>query len=372
MSVGRSRPLVAHKSRLASRLLRWYAARGRDLPWRRRPGPYRTWISEIMLQQTRVETVIPYFARWMKRFPNVGSLARASEREVLRVWEGLGFYSRARNLHKAARLIVADLGGNLPSDAQQLQSLPGIGAYTAAAISSIAFGAQEIALDTNARRVLARLFAVRIPPASAPFDAKVRSAALEHLPRGRAGDFNQALMDLGSTICVAKNPRCARCPLVADCEAKRLDLQFSLPARRIKQPAPHRSLAAAVVQSNGRVLISPRPPNGLLGGLWEFPTVPAEPAEPRHRYASRLAAQVRTLYGLGIRRGRQLAVLKHAYSHFSVTVRAYECEVKDGATPRRMRWVRLNQLKEYPMGKVDRQIATALLSSPGRSEAKSG
>src|SRR5512135_342672 len=205
-------------TKFASKLLRWYQEHGRVLPWRGEKAPYAVWVSEIMLQQTRVEAVIPYYRRWMERFPTVEVLARASERDVLRLWEGLGYYTRARNLRRAAQMVVERYGGQLPAEADELRKLPGIGRYTAGAIASIAFGGDEPALDGNIRRVLARVFNVTETADSTSGAAHLWRLAGEQLPSGRAGDYNQALMDLGATICVASNPRCAVCPVNRVCE----------------------------------------------------------------------------------------------------------------------------------------------------------
>jgi A/G-specific adenine glycosylase len=207
-------------SRLVSRLLTWYRRHGRSLPWRGHPDPYAVWVSEIMLQQTRVETVIPYFEKWMRLFPTITDLAKASEQEVLNAWEGLGYYSRARNLHKAAQIVREQYAGELPHDLSALRKLPGIGRYTVGAIASIAFGMDEPTLDGNLRRVFARLFNVSEPSDSPAGEKILWGLAAEHLPKGQAGDYNQALMDLGATICLPKNPRCLICPLMELCQAR--------------------------------------------------------------------------------------------------------------------------------------------------------
>jgi A/G-specific adenine glycosylase len=200
--------------RLASRLLSWYDKNKRSLPWRDHPNPYAVWVSEVMLQQTRVEAVLPYCARWMRLFPDVRTLAAASEQDVLNAWEGLGYYSRARNLHKAAKVIVSQYDAEIPQTVEDLRKLPGIGRYTAGAIASIAFGKDAPALDGNIKRVYARLFDIEIPVDSPAGEKILWDLADENLPKGRAGDYNQALMDLGAIICVPKNPRCLICPLM--------------------------------------------------------------------------------------------------------------------------------------------------------------
>src|SRR5512145_1340768 len=209
----------------ARRLLAWYGLNARILPWRGHPDPYAVWVSEIMLQQTRVETVIPYFEKWMRLFPSIETLANASEREVLNAWEGLGYYSRARNLHKAARIVAEQYNGKVPRDLEQLRKLPGIGRYTLGAIASMAFGMDVAALDGNIKRVYARIFDVTEPVDSPAGEKTLWQMADEHLPKGHAGDYNQALMDLGSLICVPKNPRCLICPVMELCRAREKGVQ---------------------------------------------------------------------------------------------------------------------------------------------------
>lgn len=343
------------RSSLAPRLLDWYRLNARQLPWRGNSDPYAVWISEIMLQQTRVETVIPYYERWMKRFPTVQSLAQASERQILTYWEGLGYYSRARNLHKAARLVVKEHGGQLPKNAQLLRSLPGIGRYTAGAMASIAFGLDEPTLDGNLRRVLARVFDVTEPADSPAGERLLWRLAAENLPPGRAGDYNQALMDLGATICVPKNPRCLICPLMELCAARLEGTQELRPVLRAKRDVPHRVYAVAVISKRGRVLLARRPSGGLLGGMWEFPNGPVT-GEPEKG----LVAALHTGYGLKIRRKDSLGTIDHAYTHFSVTSYVYRCELVSLSEGRNLRWIPVSELGSYPMGRIDRQIARKL------------
>jgi A/G-specific adenine glycosylase len=342
-------------SRFAPRLLKWYRRHGRTLPWRGHPDPYAVWVSEIMLQQTRVETVIPYFEKWMQQFPTIKDLAEALEQEVLNVWEGLGYYSRARNLHKAAKIIMDEYDGKLPHDPKTLRKLPGIGRYTVGAIASIAFNMDEPTLDGNLRRVFARLFDVSEPADSSTGEKILWALAAEHLPKGQAGDYNQALMDLGATICLPKNPRCLICPLMELCEARINGTQEQLPVLKPKKETPHYVHAAGVIIKDRKVLLSKRPLNGLLGGMWEFPNgrIDGEPAEG-------LESVLQTGYRLKVQRGEALGTVKHAYTHFRVTVHAFRCESVSIPENKSLKWVRLEKLDEYPMGKVDRQIARML------------
>jgi A/G-specific adenine glycosylase len=343
---------------LSRSLLDWYAVHQRDLPWRRTRDPYAIWVAETMLQQTRVETVIPYFQRWMRRFPTLESVASASEQQVLRLWEGLGYYSRARNLHRAARRIRAEHGGQLPRTRDELIRLPGIGPYSASAIAAIAFDEPELALDGNLRRVLCRLLDFAGDPRAPEGVRHLRQQALPWIPEGRAGDFNQALMDLGAMVCVPRQPACERCPLRRECGAYRHATQALRPVRRVRTPIPERIAAAAVIRRGQTVLIARRPPGGLLGGLWEFPGGKAEPGESidqtlRRELREELAIEVDVLDTLGR--------YDHVYTHFRVSVYAFECRLR-GRPPQLLehtdlRWVRPESLARFPMGKADRAIA---------------
>lgn len=342
--------------RLSSRLLAWYAKNKRILPWRDHPDSYAVWVSEIMLQQTRVETVIPYFERWMRLFPTVQALADASEQEALNAWEGLGYYSRARSLHKAAQVIVSDHGGELPRSVAELLTLPGVGRYTAGAIASIAFRADEPALDGNLKRVYARLFDA-VEPVDSPRGEKLLwEVARQNLPKGRAGDFNQALMDLGSAICLPKNPRCLLCPVMDLCKARENDTQEQRPVRKPKKSVPHHIHAAGVIVRRGKVLLAQRPSKGLLGGMWEFPNgrVGGDPA-------GELAQVLEAGYRLKVRGKEALGVVQHAYTHFKVTVHAFRCELLGMSDLPALKWVAIEDLGKYPMGKVDRRIAERLV-----------
>jgi A/G-specific adenine glycosylase len=354
---------------LSSKLLKWYRLHARTLPWRGHPDAYAVWVSEIMLQQTRVEAVIPYFERWMERFPTVQVLAEASEQDVLNQWEGLGYYSRARNLHRAAKLIASEYGGELPRSVDSLRKLPGIGRYTAGAIASMAFGIDEPTLDGNLRRVFARLFNVEIPADSAEGEKLLWKIAAENLPKGKAGDFNQALMDLGATICLPKNPRCLLCPLREACQAQKLGLQEARPVLKPKGEVPHHINAAAVIvrrignPPHEQVLLAKRPSEGLLGGMWEFPNgrVDGDPARG-------LPKTLKIGYGFTVRAGEALGIVNHAYTHFRVTEHVFRGELLKSTSENpwqekeNLKWVKLSKLEDYPMGKIDRQIARKFLT----------
>ncbi|GAB4504807.1 MAG: A/G-specific adenine glycosylase [Anaerolineales bacterium] len=345
-----------NNERITRRLLAWYRQNGRSLPWRGCSNPYAVWVSEIMLQQTRVEAVIPYFEAWMQRFPTVEALAQASEQEVLTAWEGLGYYTRARNLHKAAKLVVEKHGGILPHKVETLRQLPGIGRYTANAIASFAFGLDEATLDGNLRRVLARLFDVSEAIDTPNGEKLLWNLAQELLPPGKAADFNQALMDLGTSICLPRRPRCLLCPLERLCQARAHGTQGQRPLRTPRKESPHYIQAAGIIveQMDGlpHLLLAKRPSKGLLGGMWEFPNarVVGEPAEA-------LEAALETAYRLRVVRGEAQGVFHHAYTHFRVTVHAFSCTLVESPTDERLKWVKLEEVEAYPMGKVDRAIA---------------
>ena len=357
-------------STTAKSLLAWYAKHARDLPWRGQQDPYAVWVSEVMLQQTRVETVIPYYSRWMERFPTVEALAVASRDEVLGMWEGLGYYRRAHHLHQAAHVIVAEYGGKLPDEVDKLRDLPGIGAYTAAAIVAIAFNRDVVALDGNLRRVLSRLVDLTIDPRSPEGERQLLSWALGELPSGQSSIFNQALMDLGATVCVPRIPDCARCPLAQFCLAFQRGVQDDRPVRTQRRPIPHITAAAAVLRRGKQVLIGRRPEGGLLGGLWEFPGGRLESGESLEACLRR---EIGEELSIEVEVGAKLGTFNHTYTHFHVTVHAFECELGE-EEPRALehsevQWVSLENLEDYPMGKVDRAIARTISGHPDRPSA---
>jgi len=350
-------------SRLTGSLLNWYAENERDIPWRGCKDPYLVWVSEIMLQQTRVETVIPYFMSWIEQFPDTASLAAASQQAVLAAWEGLGYYSRARNLHRAAQIVMSEHHGELPQDVDQLRRLPGIGPYTAGAIASIAFGRDEPVLDGNVSRVLARVYNLDIPMKSREAREFLWLRARENLPAGQAGDYNQALMDLGATICTPRQPACSTCPLASLCQAAQLGLQHELPVVVTKPAVPHYLVTAAVITRQEQVLITRRPQNGLLGGMWEFPGGKVQPGED---LGTCLQREICEELNVEIEVGGALGTYRHAYTHFRVTLHAFECRLINGVQPTpvqvdELRWVKPGELQDYPMGKIDRQISNQLL-----------
>lgn len=352
-------------SSFSSLLLAWYKQHRRDLPWRRTRDPYRIWVSETLLQQTQVTTVIPYYKRFIARFPNIHALASAPLDDVLKAWEGAGYYARARNLHRAARQVVEDYGGRVPRRVDLLLKLPGVGRYMAGAIASIAFNQDAPILDANVTRVLCRYFAIRGDPVRGIDGATRRrlwNLAEELLPAGQARDFNQGLMDLGATVCVTRQPRCEICPVLRGCAARRLGIQEELPTKRVKPRRPHYDIGAAIIYKRGRILIQRRPAEGLLGGLWEFPGGKRERGET---FEACVRREVREELGIGVKVGKELAVVEHAYSHFSITLHAFVCEHVSGRVrllhATAFKWVRPGELKDYAFPAANRRIIEALV-----------
>lgn len=348
-------------AQLRAHLLAWYTRHRRELPWRDETRPYRIWVSEVMLQQTQVTTVIPYYKRFLERFPTVFELAAASQTEVLKAWEGLGYYARARNLHKAAQKIAGDLGGQLPTTSADLRRLPGFGDYTAGAVASIAFGEAVPAVDGNVKRVLARLFAIEADLSRGAGARRVKELAAELVDPAAPGDWNQALMELGATLCLPQTPRCLPCPVRDLCAGRRQGLAESLPVKPIKKPLPHFEVTAAVIQHNGQILIAQRPTEGMLGGMWEFPGGKQEPGESLEACLRR---EIREELGIDIEVGQPVAVVKHSYTHFKITLHAFYCRLQNGE-PQKLavadwRWVTLAQLDEFPFPRTDQQIIAAL------------
>ena len=315
-----------------------------------------------MLQQTRVETVIPYFEKWMKAFPGVADLARASESDVLSAWEGLGYYGRARNLRDAAQKILEEYNGILPDDLMNLIKLPGIGRYTAGAIASIAFNANATTLDGNIRRVFARLFDIK-EVVNSPVGEKIIWELLEkELPLGKAGEFNQALMDLGATLCTPRSPNCEKCPLIKVCIARSKGIEEDRPILKTKPVQPQFIYAGAIVQKDQNFLLTKRPSHGLLGGLWEFPN--DRIAGEEECLEKHLADFLSTRFGLEIQINIKQAVIRHAYTHFRLILHPYSCNwVADiFELPETCCWVTRSELPNYPMGKVARQISRIINS----------
>ncbi|GAB4572115.1 MAG: A/G-specific adenine glycosylase [Anaerolineae bacterium] len=352
-------------------LLNWFQTHAADLPWRTNRHPYRVWLSEVMLQQTQVATVVPYFERFVNAFPTVEALAAAPQEEVLKLWEGLGYYSRARNLHRAAQKVVQEWGGALPADVDDLQTLPGIGRYTAGAIASLAFGARVPVLDGNVIRILTRLYDLDDEVNRPDTVRKLWTLAEELVPEDRPGMYNEALMELGRVICRPRDPLCDQCPIQVHCRAWRAGTQHARPVKRKRPPVPHYEVAAGVIygmgDNAGRILIAQRPEDGLLGGLWEFPGGKREDGE---QMQDALRRELGEELGIEVEVGEMLVRVKHAFTHFRITLDAYECRHIAGE-PQRLgvadfAWVTLDEMAQYPFGKADQQIITALRERPYR------
>jgi A/G-specific adenine glycosylase len=312
-------------------LCAWFATARRALPWRATRDPYAIWVSEVMLQQTQVKTVVPYYQRFLTRLPTVAHLARADEQEVLKLWEGLGYYSRARHLQRAARIVHAQLGGRIPDQWESFRGLPGVGDYIAAAVLSIAFDRPFAVVDGNVKRVLARLFQIAEPVNHGPSHKTFQALADQLLDPVRPRDFNQALMELGALVCTPRRPLCAQCPLSSHCGAFQAAAVALYPHRAPRPQVPEHYLAAALVRKNNRVLIVRRPLEGLLGGLWEFPAVRyTAPQEA----AAACVAHLREALNLTVTVERQAATIRHAYTHFKIRMALFDCLWRKGVVPR--------------------------------------
>jgi A/G-specific adenine glycosylase len=357
-------------ARIAGALLAWAGAGAlRALPWRAGGGrnPYAVWVSEVMLQQTQVATVAPFFERWMSRFATVEALAAASQDDVLKAWEGLGYYSRARNLQSAALLVVEQHGGHLPGEREALLALPGIGRSTAGAILSIAFGQRAAVLDGNVRRVLARVFDVAADASTAAGMAllwRLAEATVAAVEPEQAGLLNEALMDLGATICTPKAPRCADCPLHALCLARQRGVQEERPVRPRRKPLAHFDVTAAVLRRPGRpdqFLIGQRPAGAMLGGLWEFPGGKRQDGET---LAECLRRELREELAVDVEVGGHVVSVRHAYTHFKITLHAFECRLLAGEPQcigvADWRWVTLDNTPRYAFAVTDQKIIAAL------------
>jgi A/G-specific adenine glycosylase len=349
-------------------LIAWFAAHRADLPWRRDRDPYLVWLSEIMLQQTQVTTVIPYFERFVARFPTVNALAAAPLDDVLKLWEGLGYYSRARNLHKAAQVVAQEKGGQFPATVEGLLALPGIGRYTAGAIASLAFGADAPVLDGNVIRVLARVFDIEQDVRETAVVKDLWALAERLVPAGEAGPWNEGLMELGRVVCTPKSPDCLHCPIAAYCAANALGIQDQRPVKAPRVRTPHYDVTAAVItRDDGQVLIAQRPVDKMLGGLWEFPGGKREPGESLQDCLRR---EIREELGIEIAVGAQIGTVQHGYTHFRITLYAFRCALIDG-TPQPIQcaawtWAALNDLERFAFPVTDQKIIAMLRDGGGQ------
>lgn len=359
-------PADAVQAAWVERLLRWYRLHRRDMPWRRTADPYAVWVSEIMLQQTRVETATPYYERFLRLFPNVRALAAADLQAVLKVWEGLGYYRRARHLHAAAREAVERFEGSVPTRAADLLELPGIGTYTAAAIASICGGEAVPVLDGNVARVMARFLCLHTDVATAPVRNAMREFLGANISHAHPGDFNQAMMELGAMICKPGAPDCGACPLRGDCQGLAQGVAAELPVRARQRATPRLTVAAGLLFRGNRVLLVQREADKLLGGLWE---VPGGRREGRERLADAACRTVLRETGQPVRALRRLCIVSHAYSHFSITLHAFLCEAAGAKSARgrqRAAWVPLGDLSRHPCGRATLRVLEAAREAAGR------
>jgi A/G-specific adenine glycosylase len=351
---------ITQKEKIQTRLLRWFERKGRDLPWRKTRAPYAIWVSEIMLQQTQVATVIPYYQKFLKSFPTVGHLARADLSKVLKIWEGLGYYSRARNLHRASQIVVNHFHGKIPENLKDLLSLPGIGRYTAGAILSIAYNKEAPILDGNVKRVLSRLFAISGDSSKGKTGKLLWNISESLIPKGCSNAFNQALMDLGSGLCTPRDPQCLSCPLHHLCKGKASGKPERYPSKGVKKKIPHLEAVSAVIRKDGKVLVNQRPPKGLLGGLWEFPNWKSE-EKGRLRLRLRLRNYIKKEMGMNVEVKEFIGTFHQTYSHFKLTLHAYHCQAVYESQKRR--WIPIRNLHLLPMSRIHRRIANILQSN---------
>lgn len=357
-----AQPTHDDSSAIRRRLLRWFARSARSLPWRADRDPYRIWVSEVMLQQTQVAAVVPYFNRFVERFPTLVDLANADEQEVLRLWEGLGYYRRARDLHRASRLILSEHAGVFPTDPAVAAELPGFGRYTVGAVLSQAFDRRLPIVEANSQRVLSRLFAKRGVTSCAAFRDWLWKTAEELLPRRRVGDYNQALMELGALICTPKNPLCSACPLQSDCAAHRLGTPEEFPGRTKRTETVHVNEIAVLVRRGSKVLLAQRPSNGRWANLWEFPHGPLAKQESWEVVAAKLLDE---LTGIQARLGAELLTVRHGVTHHAITLLGVLADYQSGqfhsAFYTQGKWLEPAELTAYPVATPQRRLARRLL-----------
>lgn len=375
-------PPARRVDRMTRDLLDWFAEAQRDLPWRHTRDPYRIWVSEVMLQQTQVRTVIPYYERFLARFPDVASLAQAPLDDVLKQWEGMGYYARARNLHAAARELVAENNGRVPDDSDRFGELPGVGAYIRAAVQSIAFGRPWAAVDGNVKRVLARAFGVE-EAVDRPLGAHtIQDLADQLLDRNDPGAFNQAVMELGALVCRPANPDCPQCPWSHACIARAEGSPAQYPRKSPRRAVPTARIAVGVVSRRGRVLITRRAESAMLGGLWEFPGGKIRAGEGA---ADACRREIREETGLDVDVVERVTRVRHAYTHLKVEIEVFRCVHKQGRVrlqgPVDHRWILLEETGQYAFPKANHKFLSVLKqgrpapaparSKPSRTRRKS-
>jgi len=328
----------------------WYHTTRRDLPWRQTDDPYAIWVSEVMLQQTQVKTAVPYFQRFMQLFPTVRRLAQADEQTVLKMWEGLGYYTRGRNLHRAARIVAQTLNGCVPSDWQGIRRLPGVGDYIGAAVLSIAFSKPYAVVDGNVKRVLGRLFLLETPVNAPNGHTAFQQIADVLLDRSHPGRHNQAVMELGALVCTPRQPSCRQCPLSRHCKALKIKEVNQYPRRLARKTVGRQVWVAGVVLKKDRLLLTRRPDAGLLAGMWEFPGGVVQDGEAS---ALTCALKLKEHVGLDAPAEKHITTILHAYTHFKLTLEIYLCPFQGGRVrlngPADFRWIRFDQLSQLPL-----------------------
>ena len=346
---------------LRKQLLKWYRAHQRILPWRQSNNPYHIWVSEVMLQQTQVNTVLSYYHRFIKAFPSIKRLAEADLQSVLKIWEGLGYYARARNLHRAAQTVMQDFKGKIPDTWTAFHSLPGVGDYIAAAVLSIAFGQPYAVVDGNVKRLLARLHKISAPVNQPRSYSRFKATADTLLDVKQPGAFNQALMELGALVCKPRNPECNACPLAQLCRAYQTQQVRLFPKRQKRAATPQYHIAVGVVCKNDRVLITQRKSDGLLGGLWEFPGGKIKGGETARTACIR---EIKEEVNLHVKIDRHLTQVKHAYTHFKIVMDVFCCKYVSGRVylrgPAAFRWIRIDEYKNYPFPRANHKFIPLL------------
>ena len=347
-------------------LLAWFEIHHRQLPWRETEDPYCIWVSEVMLQQTQVKKVLEYYQKFVNRFPDVESLAEATLQDLLKTWEGLGYYARARNLHKAAQVVVRDLAGEIPANYAAFRKLPGVGEYIAAAVQSIAFNGPYAVVDGNVKRVLARLFLIDAPinqSASTKIFQEKADLLLDHTA---PGIFNQAMMELGATVCRPQSPTCIVCPVNTVCRAFQTARQEEFPVRQKSKPLPEYHIVAGVIHRGNRVLITQRKPEGLLGGLWEFPGGKIGVKETPEQACVRA---IREETNLLVEPIEYLTRVKHGYTHFKIVMDVFHCDYRSGEVVLNeavdYRWIAADQIDQFPFPRSNHKFIPLIQSGQG-------
>ena len=341
-------------------LLHWYDSNRRDLPWRKTNDLYKIWLSEVMLQQTRVDTVIPYYKKWVEKFKTIKSVASADGQTLLKLWEGLGYYSRCRNFQKACKIIVNNYSGEIPLDFQKFRLLPGVGDYTASAVFSIGLKQNYPALDGNVRRVMARV--LKIKNITKRNNKRIYNTLIKWMDRERPGDINQALMDLANSICCVDHALCSTCPINEICMANKMSIPESYPARMKKKVIPHKEFVAGIIWKGNKFLITKRKENALLGGLWEFPGVEIVSSETP---IGSLRRKIKEEWAIDINIKKKVGYIKHAYSHFKITLTLYQCQAQGSVKTmnREYRWITPAEIKIFPFPKSNHKLFNVLNSN---------